>query len=156
MLCVQTGMYSTMKCKQNSHKHVTKMNVESKSHQQTYIDEMLQNEEFKNFNAHFISALEGVEDNFPIHQWDELVHHTNLILNLLWQSNMSQNKAAFAYHHGPCDYNRIPIAPLCCAVQFHNKLTRCRTWGKCQVKAVTLVHHLKLSDATSFLPKQHQ
>ncbi|KAL7476772.1 hypothetical protein ACHAW6_002609 [Cyclotella cf. meneghiniana] len=37
------------------------------------------------FKGHFISKLAGVADNFPIHQWDELLPQTILTLNLLWQ-----------------------------------------------------------------------
>jgi hypothetical protein len=74
--------------------------------------------------------LAGVSDDFPIHQWDELLPQTVLTLNLLRQSNVAPNISAYAYHHGSFDYNRMPLAPLGCTVQFHNKPSRRKTFGK--------------------------
>ena len=82
------------------------------------------------FKGHFISVLAGVADGFPINQWDELLPQTILTLNLLRQSNVAPNISAFAYHHGSFDYNRMPIAPMGCAVQFHIKLGRRKTFGE--------------------------
>jgi hypothetical protein len=81
------------------------------------------------FKGHFISVLAGVADGFPINQWDELLPQTILTLNLLRQSNMAPNISAYAYHHGSFDYNRMPIAPMGCAVQFHIKPSRRTTFG---------------------------
>ncbi len=82
------------------------------------------------FKGHFISVLAGVSDNFLIHQWDELLPQTILTLNLLRQSNVSPNISAFAYHHGSFDYNRMPLAPMGCAVQFHIKPSRRKSFGE--------------------------
>ena len=82
------------------------------------------------FKGHLISVLAGVSDDFPIHQWDELLPQTVLTLNLLRQSNVAPNISAYAYHHGSFDYNRMPLAPLGCAVQFHNKPNRRKTFGE--------------------------
>jgi len=75
-------------------------------------------------------VLAGVADGFPINQWDELLPQTILTLNLLHQSNVAPNISAYAYHHGSFDYNRMPIAPMGCAVQFHIKPGRCKTFGE--------------------------
>jgi hypothetical protein len=82
------------------------------------------------FKGHFISVLAGVADGFPINQWDELLPQTILTLNLLRQSNVAPNISAWAYHHGNFDYNRMPIAPMGCEVQFHIKPTRRKTFGE--------------------------
>jgi hypothetical protein len=82
------------------------------------------------FKGHFISVLAGVSDDFPINQWDELLPQTILTLNLLRQSNVAPNVSAWAYHHGSFDYNRMPIAPMGCAVQFHIKPSRRKTFGE--------------------------
>ncbi|KAL7475335.1 hypothetical protein ACHAW6_001256, partial [Cyclotella cf. meneghiniana] len=82
------------------------------------------------FKGHFISVLAGVSDNFPIHQWDELLPQTILTLNLLWQSNVAPNISAYGYHHGTFDYNRMPLAPMGCAVQFHINPNRRKTFGE--------------------------
>jgi hypothetical protein len=82
------------------------------------------------FKGHFISVLAGVSDDFPIHQWDELLPQTILTLNLLRQSNVAPNISAYAFHHGSFDYNRMPLAPMGCAVQFHIKPNRRKTFGE--------------------------
>jgi hypothetical protein len=68
------------------------------------------------FKGYFISVLAGVADSFPINQWNELLPQTILTLNLLRQSNVAPNISAYAYHHSSFDYNRMPIAPMGCAV----------------------------------------
>jgi hypothetical protein len=82
------------------------------------------------FKGYFISVLAGVSTDFPIHQWDELLPQTILTLNLLRQSNVAPNELAYAYHHGNFDYNRMPLAPMGCAVQFHIKPNRRKTFGE--------------------------
>jgi len=82
------------------------------------------------FMGHFISVLAGISDDFPIREWDELLPQTILTLNLLRQSNVALNISAYAYHHGSFDYNRMPLAPMGCAVQFHIKPNKCKTWGE--------------------------
>eukprot|EP00804_Cyclotella_cryptica_P002310 CCRYP_004049-RA/>CCRYP_004049-RA protein AED:0.34 eAED:0.37 QI:0/-1/0/1/-1/1/1/0/498 len=82
------------------------------------------------FKGHFISVLAGIADGFPINQWDELLPQTILPLNLLRKSNVAPNISAWAYHHGSFDYNRMPIAPMGCEVQFHIKPTRRKTFGE--------------------------
>jgi hypothetical protein len=82
------------------------------------------------FKGHFISLLAAVADGFPINQWDELLPQTILTLNLLCQSNMAPNISVYAYHHGSFDYIWMPLAPMGCAVQFHIKPGRRRTFGE--------------------------
>ena len=40
------------------------------------------------------------------------------------------NISAWAYHHGNFDYNRMPLAPMGCEVQFHIKPSRRKTFGE--------------------------
>jgi hypothetical protein len=82
------------------------------------------------FKGHFISVLAGVADGFPINQWDELLPQKILTLNLLRQSNVAPNISAWAYHHGSFNYNCMPLAPMGCAVQFHIKPSRRKTFGE--------------------------
>lgn len=82
------------------------------------------------YKGHFIATLAGVSDDFPIHQWHELVPQIVLTLNLLRQSHVAPNVSAYAYHHGNFDYNRMPLAPMGCAVQFHIKPNRRKSWGE--------------------------
>jgi hypothetical protein len=43
---------------------------------------------------------------------------------------VAPNILAYAYHHGNFDYNRMPLAPMGCAVQFHIKPNRHKSWGE--------------------------
>jgi hypothetical protein len=63
------------------------------------------------FKGHFMSVLVGVADDFPIHQWDELLPQTILTLNLLRQSNVAPNISAYAYNHGNFDYIECQLHP---------------------------------------------
>jgi len=80
------------------------------------------------FKGHFISVLAGVDNSFLINQWDELLAQTILTLNLLRQSNVAPNISAWVYHHGSFDYDRMPLAPMGCAVQFHINPGRRKTF----------------------------
>ena len=84
----------------------------------------------RNFKAHFLSILAGTAEDFPLQLWDKLLPQTILTLNLLWQSNVAPNISAYAYHHGSFNYNRMPLAPMGCAVQFHIKPSRRKTFGE--------------------------
>ena len=81
-------------------------------------------------NGNFTSILASISDNFPIHQWHELIPQAVLTLNLLRQSNVVPNISAYAYHHGSFDYNCMPLAYMGCAVQFHIKPNRRKTWDE--------------------------
>jgi hypothetical protein len=47
------------------------------------------------YKGHFISTLAGVSDDFPIHQWHELVPQIVLTLNLLRQLHVAPNVSAY-------------------------------------------------------------
>ena len=82
------------------------------------------------WKGHYISILSGVADEFPIQEWDELIPGAVITLNLLRPANVAPNVSAYAYHHGQFDYNRNPLAPLGCALQFHNKPGKRKSWGE--------------------------
>jgi hypothetical protein len=63
-------------------------------------------------------------------KFNELLPLTILTLNLLCQSNVAPNISAYAYHHSSFDYNKMPITPMGCAVQFHIKPSRQKTFGE--------------------------
>jgi hypothetical protein len=82
------------------------------------------------YKGHFIATLAGVSDDFPIHQWHKLVPQIVLTLNLLQQLHVVPNVSAYAYHHGNFNYNCMTLAPMGCAVQFHIKPNRRRSWDE--------------------------
>ena len=71
------------------------------------------------FKKHLLSILLGVDKSFPTHLWDKLLPEAELTLNLLRQSNATPSVSAHAHLFGYFDYNRMPLAPMGCAVQIH-------------------------------------
>jgi hypothetical protein len=82
-----------------------------------------------NFKAHFLSVLAGASTSFPPNLWDHLLPQTEITLNLLRQSNATPTVSAYAHLCGPFDYNRMPLAPMGCEVQIHEKTDKRGTWA---------------------------
>jgi hypothetical protein len=82
-----------------------------------------------NFKAHFLSVLAGVADNFPPNLWDQLLPQTEIMINLIQQSNATPNVLAYAHLSGPFDYNKMPLAPMGCEAQVHEKTNKRGTWA---------------------------
>jgi hypothetical protein len=83
----------------------------------------------RNFKAHFLSILAGVDDDFPLYLWDKLLPQAEITINLLRQSNATPTVSAYAHLNGPFDYNKMPLAPLGCKVQVHEKADQRGTWS---------------------------
>ncbi|KAL7484145.1 hypothetical protein ACHAW6_009789 [Cyclotella cf. meneghiniana] len=75
----------------------------------------------RNFKSHFLSILAGVADDFPMKLWDKLLPQAEITINLLRQSNATPTVSAYAHLNGPFDYNKMPLAPMGCGVQVHEK-----------------------------------
>ncbi len=82
-----------------------------------------------NFKAHFLSVLTGVSNNFPPSLWDRLLPQTKITINLTRQSNATPNVSAYAHLSGPFDYNKMPLAPMGCNAQVHEKTDKRGTWA---------------------------
>jgi hypothetical protein len=80
------------------------------------------------FKSHFIAILAGVDPSFPMNLWDHLVPQTVLTLNLLQQSHEMPTVSAYQFVNGTFDYNKMPLAPMGCAVQIHESTNRQKTW----------------------------
>lgn len=83
----------------------------------------------RNFKAHFLSVLAGTATDFPASLWDRLLPQAEITINLLRQSNATPNVSAYAHLSGPFDYNKMPLAPMGCAVQVHEKTDKRGTWS---------------------------
>ena len=83
----------------------------------------------RNFKAHFLSILAGVADDFPMQLWDRLLPQAEITINLLRQSNATPTVSAYAHMSGPFDYNKMPLAPMGCKVQVHEKTDKRGTWA---------------------------
>jgi hypothetical protein len=62
--------------------------------------------------------------------WDKLLPQTVLTLNLLHQSNFAPTVSAYQYVHRNFNYNKMPLAPMGCAVQLHESSERQGTWSE--------------------------
>jgi hypothetical protein len=82
-----------------------------------------------NFKAHFLSALVGVAGDFPPNLWDWLAQHTKIMINLIWLSYATPNVLAYVHLSGPFDYNKMPLAPMGCEAQVHEKTDKHGTWA---------------------------
>jgi len=83
----------------------------------------------RNFKAHFLSVLAGVANDFPPSLWDRLLPQTEITINLIQQSNAIPNVSAYAHLSGPFDYNKMPLAPMGCEAQVHEKTDKRGTWA---------------------------
>ena len=82
-----------------------------------------------NFKAHFLSVLAGVADNFSPSLWDRLLPQTEIMINLIQQSNATPNVSVYAHLSGPFEYNKMPLALMGCEAQVHEKTNTCGTWA---------------------------
>ncbi|KAL7477419.1 hypothetical protein ACHAW6_003223 [Cyclotella cf. meneghiniana] len=56
-----------------------------------------------------------------MHLWECLVPQAEMTINLLRQLNVVPKVSVYAYMNGPHDYNKMPLAPLGCSMQVHDK-----------------------------------
>jgi hypothetical protein len=81
------------------------------------------------FKSHFIAILAGVDDSFPMQLWDRLIPQAVLTLNLLRRVNANPSISAYEYVNGEFDYNKMPLAPMGCAVQIYESPNNRHTWA---------------------------
>ena len=75
----------------------------------------------RNFKLHFLGILAGVADDFPLRLWDKLLPQAEITLDLLGQSNATPTVSTYAHLNGPFNYNKMPLAPMGCNAQVHEK-----------------------------------
>ncbi len=82
-----------------------------------------------NFKAHFLSVLAGIANNFPPNLWDWLLPQTKITINLIQQFNTTPKVLAYAHLSRPFNYNKMPLAPMGCEAQVHEKTNKRGTWA---------------------------
>ena len=73
------------------------------------------------FKSHFISILNGIDENYPEGAWDYLIPQTNMTLNMLRPCTINDAHSAYAFINGPYDFNAHPLAPLGCRAVVHQR-----------------------------------
>ena len=82
----------------------------------------------RTFKAHFISIIAGVAPYFPRNLWDLLLPQTEVTLNLLRQAKLDPSISAWAYFHGPFNYDTTLLGPLGCHIIDHKKTATRTLW----------------------------
>ncbi len=83
----------------------------------------------KHFKQHMISILAGIDPAFPLSHWEKLLPQAELTFNLLRKSHATPTISAYAHVHGQYDYNKMPLAPIGCAVHIHEQAAKRATWA---------------------------
>jgi hypothetical protein len=81
------------------------------------------------FKAHFISIRCGMDKEFPLHLWCQLLIQAEDTLNMLQAAKALPTVSAYTYLWGRHDYNANPFAPLGCKVEAHVTPTVQETWA---------------------------
>ncbi len=82
-----------------------------------------------NFKAHFLSVLAGIAEDFPPSLWDRLLPQTEITINFIQQSNVTPTVSAYAHLSRPFNCNKMPLAPMGCEAQVHEKTNKRGTWA---------------------------
>ena len=64
------------------------------------------------FKDHFIVGLCTTDSNFPMQNWDRLLEHADITLNLLCPSRLNPILSAYAHLNGEFDFNSTPMSHL--------------------------------------------
>ena len=122
----------------------------------------------RTFKNHLIAGLSSVDPTFPLHQWDQLLEHATITLNLLRPSRLNPSLSAYAYLYGMFNYNSTPLAPPGIKCQIHEKPRQRKSWDphsvdgfyvgpamqhyRCHRVYVTKTRSHRISDTVEFLP----
>jgi hypothetical protein len=65
----------------------------------------------RTFKNHFTAALCGVDPDYPMHQWDQLLPQAEVTLNVMHASRLKARNSAWTMLHSVYNYNQTPIGP---------------------------------------------
>ena len=80
------------------------------------------------FKDHFKAILTGVDKVFPMHLWDRLLPQAEHTSNMLPPTNIAPKISAYAYMYSQYNFNKMPLAPMGCAILIHSKPQTKQTW----------------------------
>ena len=122
----------------------------------------------RTFKNHFLLGLATCPPTFPITEWDCLLTHAQLTLNLLRTSRINPKLSAQAYILGNHDFNKVPLLPPATKVVIHNKPEQRASWAfhgedgwfigpafehyRCVKCYVPQTHATQISDTISIIP----
>ena len=77
---------------------------------------------------HFKAGLASLNPNFPLSEWDRLLHQANITLNLLRSSRSNPKISAYTYIFGEFNFLATPLAPPGTKIVTHIKSGKRGTW----------------------------
>ena len=80
------------------------------------------------FKNHFKAGLASLDPDFPITEWDRLLDHCFLTLNMLRGARTNPKLSAHAFLFGQFDFNATPLAPPGTKVVIHSKPEKRASW----------------------------
>ena len=97
--------------------------VSPHNHRSNLIERAIQT--FKNYLK---TGLGTVHPQFPIAEWDILLHQAFITLDLLHTANTNPNLSGHSYFFSNFDFNRTSLAPPGSKVVIHQKPSQCVSW----------------------------
>ena len=79
----------------------------------------------KTLKKYFISILAELPDSLPMRLWCELLIQAELTCNILCAFHARPGISAHAYMNGPLNFDHVPLPPLGCKAQCHEKTANC-------------------------------
>ena len=79
---------------------------------------------------HFIAALSGTADDFPLHLWCQVIPQMEKQLCLLRQTNINPKISTYAHLYGPHNYNAVPFVPIGMQALVHDKPQRRKSFAQ--------------------------
>lgn len=121
------------------------------------------------FKNHFIACLATADPSFPLVDWDLLLDHAQVTLNLLRNSNINPRLSAYAQMEGVFDYNKTPVGPVGCRALIYETPEQRPTFAfhgeegwyigpamehyRCHRVLVTKTRAERIGDTVKFYPK---
>ena len=81
------------------------------------------------FKSHFTAGLASLDPFFTLSEWDRLIPHAELTLNLLRAARSNPKLSAWAYLFGQFNYMATPVVPPGIKVLAHDKPANRPTWA---------------------------
>jgi hypothetical protein len=79
---------------------------------------------------HFIAALSGTPNDFPLHLWCQVIPQMERQLCLLRQTNINPKISTYAHLYGPHNYNAVPFVPIGMQALVHDKPQRRKSFAQ--------------------------
>lgn len=85
--------------------------------------------DIRTFKNHFISVLATADKDYPINEWDRLIPHAEMTLNLLRGSHLKKELSAWTCLFGEYNFDKNPIAPAGTKVLVHESPDKRASWA---------------------------